>query len=63
MKFATLIAVVVFSLVAIAHLLRLITQVEVLIGGEVMPMWPSFAGFLLAGILAIALWRQGRSPA
>ena len=60
MKFATLIAVVVFSLVAIAHLLRLITQVEVLIGGEVIPMWPSVAGFLLAGILAIALWRQGR---
>ena len=61
MKPASLLAVLVFSLVAIAHLLRLISQVEILVGGAVVPMWVSVVGLLVAGTLAVALWREARS--
>jgi hypothetical protein len=60
MKPASLIAVLVFSLVAIAHLLRLVFQAEVLVGGATIPMWVSAVGLLVAGVLAVALWREAQ---
>ena len=62
MKPASLLAVAVFSLVALSHLLRLVLQVEVLVGGAVIPMWVSVVGLLVTGALAIALWRESHSP-
>ena len=61
MKPASLIAVVVFSIVSLAHLLRLIFHVEVLVGGATVPMWVSVVGFPVAGALAIALSRESRA--
>jgi len=61
MKPALLLAAFIFSLVAIAHLLRLIFQVEVLVGGAAIPMWVSIVGTVVPGALAIALWREGAS--
>lgn len=58
MKPATLLAVVLFSLVAVAHLLRVIFQVEVVVDGAAMPMWISVVGFVVPGLLALALWRD-----
>jgi hypothetical protein len=58
MKPASLLAVLVFSLVAIAHLLRLVFQTEVLVGGAIIPMWVSFLGLIVPGALAVALWRE-----
>lgn len=62
MKPASLLAVVVFSLVALSHLLRLILGIEVLVGGAVIPMWVSVVGLLVTAALAVALWREGHSP-
>ena len=61
MKPASLLAALVFSLVFIAHLARLIFQTEVLISGAVIPMWVSVVGLLVAGGLAVALWREAQS--
>ena len=61
MKPASLLAVLVFSLVSIAHLARLIFQAEVLVGGAVIPMWMSVVGLFVAGGLAAALWREAHS--
>ena len=61
MKPASLVAVLVFSLVAVAHLLRLISQTDVLIGGATLPMWVSGVGLIVAGGLAVALWREGQA--
>jgi hypothetical protein len=61
MKPASLLAVLVFSLVAVAHLLRLISRTEVLIGGVSIPMWVSGVGLIVAGGLAVALWREGQA--
>lgn len=61
MKPASLLAVLVFSLVAIAHLARLIFGTEVIVSGAVVPMWVSVPGLLVAGGLALALWREAQS--
>jgi hypothetical protein len=61
MKPASLVAVLVFSLVAIAHLLRVILQTEVLVGGAIIPMWVSVLGLIVPGVLAGALWREAQS--
>ena len=60
MKPASLIAVFVFSLVAIAHLLRLVFEAEVLVGGVTIPMSVSVVGLVVAGGLAVALWREAQ---
>jgi hypothetical protein len=61
MKPASLTAVFILSLVAIAHLLRLIFQVEVLVGGATIPMWVSVVGLIVPGALAVALRREAES--
>jgi hypothetical protein len=64
MKPASPIAVFIFSLVAIAHLLRLVFQAEVLLGGVAIPMWVSVIDLIVPGGLAVALWQetQANSP-
>ena len=57
----TTIAIVIFSLVAVLHVLRLIFGWEVLINRLVMPMWVSVVGFIVAGGLAVMVWREART--
>ena len=58
MKPFTTIAVVVFTLVASLHLLRIIMEWEVTIGGAVIPMWASYLGLIIAAGLAVIVWRE-----
>jgi hypothetical protein len=60
MKPFTTIAVVVFSLIALIHLLRLFFGWEVIISGMILPLWISVPGFLIASGLALMLWRESR---
>ncbi len=60
MKPFTTIAVFVFSLVAVAHLLRLMLAWEVTVIGFVVPVWWSGLGFVVAGGLALMVWREAR---
>jgi hypothetical protein len=54
----TTFAIAIFSLVAVLHVLRLIFGWEVVINGLVMPMWASVVGLMIAGGLAVMLWRE-----
>ena len=54
----TTIAIVLFSLAAVLHVLRLIFGWEVVINGLVMPMWVSVVGLIVAGGLAVMVWRE-----
>ena len=47
------VAGVIFALVGLLHLLRLVLQVEVLIGGYEMPMWMSGVGFVVPLMLSV----------
>ena len=57
--FAT-IAVGVFALVALVHVLRLVFGWEVTVQGSTVPMWVSGLGAVIAGGLAVMLWRESR---
>ena len=56
----TTIAIVIFSLVAVLHVLRLMFRWEVVINGLVMPMWVSVVGIIVAGGLALLVWREAK---
>jgi hypothetical protein len=56
----TTIAIVIFSLMAALHVLRLIFGWEAVIDGLVIPMWASVVGIIIAGGLAVMLWRESR---
>ena len=58
MKPATKIAVALLALVAVAHLLRLLFGLEVVVGGWVAPMWASVLGAVIPGALAYFVYRE-----
>lgn len=65
MKSSTTIAAVVFALVAGLHLARIVLGWHVIIGesvvavgGTAIPMWASYLGVIIAGGLAVMLWRE-----
>jgi uncharacterized membrane protein len=60
MKPFTTLAIIVFALVALAHLYRLIRPFEVIAAGHMVPQWVSAAGLIVAGGLALMLWRESR---
>ena len=60
MKPFTSLAIVVFALVALAHLYRLVRPFEVVAAGHALPQWVSAIGLVVAGGLALMLWRESR---
>jgi hypothetical protein len=56
----TTIAVAVFTLIAIVHLLRLFAGWEVVVTGFVIPVWWSGVGLVIAAGLALMVWREAR---
>lgn len=48
---------VIFALVAVVHLLRVVLQWDVVVGGHTVPMWASFLCILFAaGLSAAGFW-------
>jgi hypothetical protein len=60
MKPFTLAAVVVFTLVSLAQLLRVVMGWSVLINGITIPPWVSLVACVVAGLLAAMVWREHR---
>ena len=61
MKPGSSLAILLLSLLAVAHLLRLLFHVELAVGGVVIPMWASAIGVLVPTFVAGLLWRESRS--
>jgi len=61
MKPFTTIAVAIFALMAIVHLLRLAFGWEVVVTGYVIPVWWSAIGIVVAGGLALMVWREAHA--
>jgi hypothetical protein len=57
--FAT-IATALFSILALAHLLRLFFKWEVIVNGFILPQWVSIPAFVILGALAFMLRREAR---
>jgi len=58
MKPAALMATVLLASVSLAHLLRLVFDVQVTVADRVIPMWVSGIAFLVAGAVAFVLWLE-----
>jgi hypothetical protein len=56
----TSIAVVIFTVIAIVHLFRLFQGWAVTVAGFVVPVWWSALGLVIAGGLAIMVWREAQ---
>ncbi len=48
------------GVVALAQFLRLVLQVEVVVGGARIPLWASAIACVVTGGLAILLWRESK---
>ncbi len=58
MKSATRIATILLSLVALAHLLRVVMGVEITVGDWNAPMWASYLGVVIPGALVYFIYRE-----
>jgi hypothetical protein len=63
MKPGSMIAIILFTLVAFGHLLRIVFGLHVTIEGTAIPMWISIVGTVVPAAVAFKLWREGQEPA
>ncbi len=56
----TTIAAVLFALAVLAHVYRLVTQFQIIVGSHTIPMWCSYIAIVVAGVLSYGLFRESR---
>jgi len=56
----TMVAILVFALVSLLHLLRLVFGWEATINNAAVPMWASVLALVITGGLAAGLWWESR---
>ena len=56
----TLIAAIIFGIMALAHLYRLVTHFRIVLGSHPIPEWISIIAMLVTGLLAVMLYRESR---
>jgi len=54
----TMIAAIIFTLMALVHAYRLVTHFTVVFGSYEIPQWASWLGLLIPAILAWGLWKE-----
>ena len=60
MNIGSKLAIIVFSIVAITHLLRVVFGVSLTIGSWNAPIWVSVLGVVGPGAIAWMLWRESK---
>jgi len=58
MKTGSKLAILLFILVAIAHLSRLVNGIDVTVGEWIVPQWVSVVGVIVPAVIAVLLWRE-----
>ena len=56
----TRIASALFALIALAHIVRLFTNFQFIIGSHAIPVWASYIAIVVAGFLSWGLFRESR---
>ena len=56
----TLIAAIIFGIMALAHVLRLFMKFQVVVGTHPLPMWASIVAIGITGLLSWGLFREAR---
>ena len=57
----TMIAAIIFFAVAILHAYRLYTHFQVVFGSHTIPMWLSYFGIVIPGLVGIMLLRESKT--
>jgi len=58
MKPGSLLAITFLSAVSVAHVLRFILRVEIVVDGVTVPLWPSLVAASASAGIAVLLWRE-----
>ena len=56
----TFVAAIIFGLMALAHILRLFLNFQLVVGNHELPMWGSIAAIIITGLLSWGLFREAR---
>jgi hypothetical protein len=56
----TMIAVLIFAVMALLHAYRLVTHFQIILGSHTIPIWVSYVGVVVAGGLALMIYRENR---
>lgn len=56
----TLVAAIIFLLIAVAHVLRLFLNFQLVVGNHEMPTYASIVGLLIAAVMSWGLFREAR---
>ena len=56
----TMIAVLLFAVMALLHVYRLVTHFQIILGSHTIPIWASYVGVVVAGGLALMVYRENR---
>jgi protein-S-isoprenylcysteine O-methyltransferase Ste14 len=57
---ALFLAMPLLAFIAIAHVLRLVFQISITVGGVSIPMWASLIACVVPGLIVLMLWRESR---
>ena len=60
MKPFTNIAVIILAILALAHAYRFIRGLEIVVNGNMIPLWVSALVALIGAVLALMVWRESR---
>jgi len=60
MKTGIKLAIILFSLVALTHLLRILNSMPITVGDWDVPQWVSLIGILVPGLIAALLWKESK---
>ena len=56
-KFGLRIAALLFAFFALGHLFRLLSQVQVIVGSQVIPLWISAPIVIVGALLSFWMWK------
>jgi hypothetical protein len=56
----TMLAVVIFAVMALLHAYRLVTHFHIVLGSHDIPMWCSYIGVLVPALLAFMIYRESK---
>ncbi len=56
----TLMAAVIFALMAVGHIYRIATDFQIVVGSHSVPMSVSYLAIVVTGVLAVMLYRESR---
>jgi hypothetical protein len=56
-RFGLRLSAVIFVIIAVVHVIRMAVHLELRIGDQPIPMWPSVLATIIFGSLGIWMWR------